>query len=65
MLKQWLKDLNSTDSSKFTSRVIAEIEAIRKQMTLENNRDATACSALLSVETTSVIPKEIKDYLFG
>lgn len=65
MLKQWLKDLKSTDSSKFTSRVIAEIEAIRKQMTLENNRDATACSALLTVETTSVIPEEIKDYLFG
>lgn len=63
MLKQWLKDLKSADSSKSSSRIIAEIEAIRKQMTLENNRDSTACSTLCD-ETTSAVPEEIKDFLF-
>lgn len=64
MLKQWLKDLKSAYSSKSSSRIIAEIEAIRKQMTLGNNRDTTACSALLCDETTSAVPEEIKDFLF-
>lgn len=64
MLNQWLKDLKSADSSKSSSRIIAEIEAIRKQMTLEDNRDSTACSALLCDETISAVPEEIKNFLF-
>lgn len=64
MLQQWLKDLKSADSRKPTSRIIAEIEAICKQMTLENNRDTTVCSALLSDKTTFAVSEEIKEFLF-
>lgn len=46
------------------SGITAEIEAIRKQMILENSRDISAAPVLKNEETESVIPENIKAYLF-
>lgn len=66
MLEKLLKDLKTAGFNKIQkSGITAEIEAIRKQMILENSKDISAAPVLQNEETESVIPENIKAYLFG
>lgn len=66
MLEKLLKDLKTAGFNKIQkSGITAEIEAIRKQMILENSKDISAAPVLQNEGTESVIPVNIKAYLFG
>lgn len=66
MLEKLLKDLKTAGLNKIQkSGITAEIEAIRKQMILENSKDISAAPVLQNEGTESVIPENIKAYLFG
>lgn len=66
MLEKLLKDVKTAGLNKMQeSGITAEIEAIRKQMILENSRAISAAPVLKNEGTESVIPKNIKAYLFG
>lgn len=66
MLEKLLKDVKTVGLNKMQeSGITAEIEAIRKQMILENSRAISAAPVLKNEGTESVIPKNIKAYLFG
>lgn len=62
MLKHWLENLKQESSNEQTSAAIAEIEAIRKQMVLENNKETP--SSLPSIPCESIVPSNVTDYLF-
>lgn len=63
MLQKWLTILKTEGLGKHTSRVVAEIKAISKQLTLNERNirndvsDPSICKTL--------VPGDIKDYLFG
>lgn len=63
MLQKWLTNLETEGLGKHTSRVVAEIKAISKQLTL-NERNTRSDVSDLSICKT-LVPGDIKDYLFG
>lgn len=63
MLEKWSTDLEKEGPSRHKSKVIAEIKAIRKQLTLNESNRVTAVSDLPKGKTR--VPGDIKDYLFG
>lgn len=63
MLKDWLGKLKHEDSNKQTSEIIAEIEAIRKQLILDTSSNIAALDAP-SIANKSIVPNDVKDYLF-
>lgn len=65
MLEQLWEDLKTADLNIIPPGITAEIEAIRKQMALENSKDISADPVLQNIGTKSLIPDNIKDYLFG
>lgn len=65
MLQQWLGIVKSSTSNKSTSRIIAEIEAICKQMVFNNSKDRNVSSLSSSLGTKSIVPDDVKHYLFG
>lgn len=56
MLQELLEDLKNEPSNKTTSVYIAEIEAICKNMKVS--------SLFSSPDTKSIVPEDVKDYLF-
>lgn len=64
MLKDWLGKLKHEDSNKQTSEIIAEIEAIRKQLIIETNAN-TYSSDLPCNDNKAIVPVDVKDYLLG
>lgn len=62
MLKDWLGKLKHEDSNKQTSEIIAEIEAIRKQLILDTSSNIAALDAP-SIANKSIVPNDVKDYL--
>lgn len=62
MLQEWLTDLKTEALGKHTSRVIAEIKAIHKQLSLDESKRTTAVSDLPGNKTR--VPADIKDYLY-
>lgn len=65
MLKEWHDDLKKDALSKQVSGVIAEIGAILKQMKFRNTKDPSPAFSLPRTEYKYIVPKTIKDYLFG
>lgn len=64
MLQEWLEVLKTEDLSRLTSGLIAEIEAIQKQMVPGNIKDRGASHFLPSASASSIVPVNIIDYLF-
>lgn len=62
MLQMWLELLKPESSCKHALGAIAEIEAIRKQMTFDRNKET---SFLPVITVKSNVPTNVKDYLFG
>lgn len=64
MLQNWSAYLETKGLGKHTSRVIAEIKAIGKQLELEES-NGTLTAAVFEMKCQSIVPGDMKDYLFG
>lgn len=64
MLEGWLANLETEGSSKQTAGIKAEVEAIRKQMEFDDCAESAAVSVSPVVSTKSVVPDDVKHYLF-
>uniref|UniRef100_A0A8W8NZW6 Peptidase S1 domain-containing protein n=2 Tax=Magallana gigas TaxID=29159 RepID=A0A8W8NZW6_MAGGI len=62
MLQNWSAYLETKGLGKHTSRVIAEIKAIGKQLELEESKGT---AAVFEMKCQSIVPGDMKDYLFG
>lgn len=62
MLQNWSTYLETKGLGKHTSRVIAEIKAIGKQLVLEESKGT---AAVFEMKCKSIVPGDMKDYLFG
>lgn len=63
-LQKWTNDLKRKCVRGNASDVIAEVEAIRKKMVSTNSRNKDIDSDLLSSSTKSIVPDNVKKYLF-
>lgn len=63
MLNAWLRQLNTKGFLKETSEMIEEIKAIRKQLKLNRSKNMAA-SDLPYNDSKSIVPKNVRDYLF-
>lgn len=63
MLQDWLGKLKHEDLNKRTSEIIAEIEAIRKQLILDTSNN-TATPDEPCIDNKSNVPNDVKEYLF-
>lgn len=64
MLQDWLEVLNTNDQNKLRSEILSEIQAIQKQMALCTSRKRGPSFVLPSNCTNSIIPDNVKDFLF-
>lgn len=64
MLQDWLEKLGHEGLNRQTSEIIAEIEAIRKQLIIETNAN-TYSSDLPCNDNKAIVPVDVKDYLLG
>lgn len=64
MLERWLATLDTEVSSKQAAGIKAEVEAIRKQMEFDDCDESASISVSPVVSTTSVVPDDVKNYLF-
>lgn len=65
MLEKWLEYLKNYGSSRTVSGSISEIEAIREQMAFDESKMAVGASALPRICAKSIVPEDVKNYLFG
>lgn len=64
MLQEWLEVLKTEGSSRLASGLIAEIEAIQKQMESCIIKDREVSHVLRSADASSTVPGNIIDFLF-
>lgn len=64
MLQRWAESLKTESSTRLASRLIAEIEDIRKQMMFDNRKDTTVGSIEKRIGTKCIVPEDVKNYLF-
>lgn len=64
MLQEWLEIVKTEGSNKLALELIAEIEAIQKQMEPCIIKNKEVPRVLSSVGARSVVPDNIKDFLF-
>lgn len=64
MLQEWLEVLKTKCSSRFASGLIAEIEAIQKQMESCTIKEGEVSHVLRSAGAGSIVPDNIIDFLF-
>lgn len=65
MLQKWLEDLKLDHLRRSALDINAEIEAIRKKLLSNNSIDTEVDFNIPSTRTETVIPGNVKDYLFG
>lgn len=63
VLQDWLGKLKHEDLNKQTSDIIAEIEAIRKQLILDTRHNTNGLDAPC-IANKSIVPNDVKEYLF-
>lgn len=61
MLQQWQKDLKRESFRENASDIIAEVEAISKELVFTNSKDTDVPIA----GKKPIVPDNVKDYLFG
>lgn len=65
ILQKWLKDLTIQESlSESAYDIIVEIEAIRKHLVFDVHENADAVSVLKRSGSKSIVPDNVKKYLF-
>lgn len=66
MAQKWLEDLTNEDcSTKLAQDIIAEIYAIQKHMVFDSHKNTAAASVYKRSCTQSLVPDNVKTYLFG
>lgn len=65
MLQKWLTNLETEGLGKHTSRATAEMKAIRKQLVLDESKRKTPAFDIPRFKCKSIVPGDIRDYLFG
>lgn len=63
VLEDWLEKLKHKDLNKQISEIIAEIEAIRKQLILDTRNNTNDLDAPY-IANKSIVPNDVKEYLF-
>lgn len=63
VLEDWLEKLKHKELNKQTSDIIAEIEAIRKQLILDTRNNTNDLDAPC-IANKSIVPNDVKEYLF-
>lgn len=63
VLGDWLEKLKHKDLNKQTHDIIAEIEAIRKQLILDTRNNTNDLDAPCFANK-SIVPNDVKEYLF-
>lgn len=64
MLQEWFEVLKTKGPNELHSEILSEIQAIRKQLALCTSRKRSPSSVLPSNCTNSVIPDNVKEFLF-
>lgn len=64
MLQNWSTYLKTEGLDKHTSRCIAEIRAIRKQLVFDESESTTAASGKPCIRCKYLVPDDIRDDLF-
>lgn len=64
MLERWLANLDTEVSSKQAAGIKAEVEAIRKQMEFDDCDESASVFVSPVVSTKSVVPDDVKNFLF-
>lgn len=64
-LQKWTNDLKRKCIRGNASDIIEEVEAIRKKLVSTKSRKKDIDSDLLSSSTESIVPDNVKKYLFG
>lgn len=64
MLEKWLKYLKNYGSNRIAFGLISEIEAIREQMAFDESGTAAVASASPTMCAKSIVPEDVKNYLF-
>lgn len=64
MLHDWFEVLKTKGPNELHSEILSEIQAIRKQLALCTSRKRSPSSVLPSNCTNSVIPDDVKEFLF-
>lgn len=65
MLQKWSEDLKLDHLRGSASDVIAEIEAIRKKLVSNKSINTEVDPSTPNTSTKTVLPDNVKDYLFG
>lgn len=65
MLQNWSTYLKTEGLGKHTSRATAEMKAIRKQLVLDESKRKTPAFDIPRFKCKSIVPEDIRDYLFG
>lgn len=65
MLQKWSEDLKLDHLRGSATDIIAEIEAIRKKLVSNNSINTEVDPSLPNSSTKTVLPGNVKDYLFG
>lgn len=64
MLHDWFEVLKTKGPNELQSGILSEIQALRKQLALCSSRKRSPSSVLPSNCTKSVIPDNVKEFLF-
>lgn len=65
MLQKWLEDLKLDHLRRRALDINAEIEAIRKKLVSNYSKDTEVDFNIPSTKTETVVPGNVKNYLFG
>lgn len=65
MLQEWMDVLKSIISAKSLSEVVTEMNAIRKHLLCCSQKDTSTSFVLPRIGSQSLVPDDVKEYLFG
>lgn len=65
MLQEWTDVLKSIISAKSLSEIATEMNAIRKHLLCCSQKDASTSFVLPRIGSQSLVPDDVKEYLFG
>lgn len=65
MLQQWTDVLKSILSAKSLSEIVTEMNAIRKHLLCCSKKDTPTPFVLPRIGSQSLVPDDVKEYLFG
>lgn len=65
MLQEWMDVLKSIISAKSLSEIVTEMNAISKHLMCCSQKDTSTSFVLPRIGSQSLVPDDVKEYLFG